>query len=383
MNCTKIFHFLQFYTPAIGGGVKFVRETGMRLVGKGHSVTVGTSTALENAGLIDSRRWALNRYTGERVTKEDGISVHRYDPKFMPALGHIPLVRYGPVIPRSLWDKAIYESDVLHTSAFPYAHNVLACLASRIARKPLCVTPYYKPGLPISVELRKVLSYANRILVPVPWEAREIHRRYGIAASRIDIVPSGVDQRVFRPARAETPERYLLYVGRLTEVKGVRHLIQAFLEHLLPQERDLRLMIVGPVSEWARNNLPRHRTVIMKGAIRDEPTLALLYQNCQAVCYPSRDDCFPHVFLEAWSCQKPVVGCRIGGVADVIEDGVDGLFAAYGDPHDLSDKLSELLQNPGWARRMGTRGRRKVLARYTWEEVTRSLEVSYEKALRA
>jgi len=373
----RILHFLQYFLPAIGGGVKFVAETGVRLVTRGHSVRVICSTALENVGFMSRRRWEASHYSGPKRSSERGVEVWRYDPTFLPAMDRIPLLTYGPILPGVVRDLGRMDTDLIHTSAFPYAHNSHAWLVSRMKDVPLVVTPYLKPALPVSPTQRRILREATRILVPVEWERRQLCSLFGVQSERVGIVPSGVDHRIYRPLEVEAEERYILFVGRLTEAKGVRHLAVAFQRYLKPKYPDVKLLIVGRVSDWARRALPADGSIIMRGPILDEHELARTYASSEIVCYPSRDDCFPHVFLEAWSAGKPVVGCPVGGVSEVIEDYSDGLFARFGDPVSIAEKLEFLLDNPSLSRRMGRRGRRKVLRRYTWDRVTDLLEANY------
>jgi glycosyltransferase involved in cell wall biosynthesis len=84
---------------------------------------------------------------------------------------------------------------------------------------------------------------------------------------------------------------------------------------------------------------------------------------------PSRVDSFGIVYLEAWSCGLPVIGCHAGGVPDVIDDGQDGLLVDYGDVPALASAIGTLLADPERRRAMGQQGRAKVEARYTWEQI--------------
>ena len=73
------------------------------------------------------------------------------------------------------------------------------------------------------------------------------------------------------------------------------------------------------------------------------------------------------VYLEAWACGLPVVGCAAGGVPAVVEDGADGLLVPFGDADALADGLVTLIDDPARRRAMGARGRGKAESRYTWE----------------
>ena len=82
---------------------------------------------------------------------------------------------------------------------------------------------------------------------------------------------------------------------------------------------------------------------------------------------PSRTESFGIVFLEAWLLRKPVIGAKVGAVADVIDHGVDGLLVDFGDVNALSDAMRIFVEQPDIAARMGAHGHAKVLAQYGWE----------------
>lgn len=92
---------------------------------------------------------------------------------------------------------------------------------------------------------------------------------------------------------------------------------------------------------------------------------------------PSIAESFGIVYLEAWLCEKPV----IGAVQCVIEDGQDGFLV---DPHgtgELSEAILRLIGDPDLCRRFGRRGREKTLASFTWSEVTDAVEAIYAESL--
>jgi glycosyltransferase involved in cell wall biosynthesis len=81
--------------------------------------------------------------------------------------------------------------------------------------------------------------------------------------------------------------------------------------------------------------------------------------------------------LEAWLYRKPVVGVQAWGVADVIEDGVDGLLVPFDDPVALAQSLVFLLAHPGRRAEMGARGEAKVYRLHTWKEKYESVHALY------
>ena len=85
------------------------------------------------------------------------------------------------------------------------------------------------------------------------------------------------------------------------------------------------------------------------------------------------------MFTEAWAFGKPVIGGRIPTVAQVIDDGVDGLLATQ-DPDELAESIVWLLNSPREAQKMGQAGRQKVDQRYEWDRLARATLRIYETA---
>jgi glycosyltransferase involved in cell wall biosynthesis len=96
---------------------------------------------------------------------------------------------------------------------------------------------------------------------------------------------------------------------------------------------------------------------------------------------PSRVDSFGIVYLEAWAYRIPVIGCRSGGVPDVIDHGQDGLLVPFGNQALLALAIESLLVAPERRRTMGQRGRAKVEAHYTWNQVYHKLLATYREVV--
>jgi starch synthase len=75
--------------------------------------------------------------------------------------------------------------------------------------------------------------------------------------------------------------------------------------------------------------------------------------------------------LESMACETPVIATTVGGLPEVVEDGVTGFLVPPNDSQALADKIQWLVANPNRAREMGERGRRRVLEKFTWEAVAR------------
>src|SRR6202011_6048084 len=94
---------------------------------------------------------------------------------------------------------------------------------------------------------------------------------------------------------------------------------------------------------------------------------------CDVFVAPSRYESFGLIFLEAMMFAKPVVGCRAGGMPEVIADGITGLLAEPGDTASLRACLERLVDDPALRGRMGAAGRRRYEERFTPDRMTDAL----------
>ncbi len=81
------------------------------------------------------------------------------------------------------------------------------------------------------------------------------------------------------------------------------------------------------------------------------------------------------------NCGTPVIASRIGGIPDIVEDGVSGLLVAPGDPDALAAALQRLLGDRALARRLGEAGRDRLRERFSWEAITRRWDALYSAVL--
>ena len=99
------------------------------------------------------------------------------------------------------------------------------------------------------------------------------------------------------------------------------------------------------------------------------------------LCVPSSQESFGGVYTEAWSFGKPVIGCNIPAVADVVSDGVDGYLVDQQIPL-IADRRFDLLTHPQTARAMGQAGQAKVEACYTWPRLAEKTAQIYQSVCR-
>jgi len=255
------------------------------------------------------------------------------------------------LLPAFLWNfrrAARGECDLIH------AHWLGAGLVAATLRKPFVVQVW---GTDVALARR------------VPWLARLVLRRarFALAASEylagealalgareVRIVPSAVTipEQVVEPD--EPP--HVLYLGRLSPEKGI--------EDFLAATEGLPRVVVGagPVV------VPESVGAVPHSQLGD------YYRRAAVVCVPSRREGYGMVAREAMAYGRAVVATPVGGLADAIEDGVDGVLAG---PGDLRAAIERLLGEGELRRRLGAAAREKALREWSREAQADALLVAY------
>ncbi len=176
-------------------------------------------------------------------------------------------------------------------------------------------------------------------------------------------------------------------VGNLRRVKNHALFIEAFTRlaarfpaayafiagQSLPDEPALPAALTAQIASAGL----AHR-IILGGFRADVPALM---RRFSVLCLASDSEGTPNVILEALAAGTPVVATRVGGVPDVVQDGVTGLLVPPGDASALSDALSRLLANPALAQQMGAAGQARVQSDYACPAIASHLLALYRQRL--
>jgi glycosyltransferase involved in cell wall biosynthesis len=184
-----------------------------------------------------------------------------------------------------------------------------------------------------------------------------------LGARELVVVPNGVDL----PDEVAEPESpaHVLYVGRLSEEKGIPELLAA-------TEGVPRVIVGdGPL----RNDVPEAVGFVPPAE------LGAYYERAAVVVCPSRREGYGVVAREAMAHGRPVVACAVGGLPDAVEDGVTGLLVPPRDPVSLRDAIERLLADDGLRRRLGSAGRERAQTALSWDAATTAAIRAYRYAL--
>jgi glycosyltransferase involved in cell wall biosynthesis len=175
-----------------------------------------------------------------------------------------------------------------------------------------------------------------------------------VPADKIRVLRNGIDCDDYQPHYND--HGYALYFGRLSGEKGIETLLQAYAQ----MDKGLRLKVVGtgPLEEKLRTSY--HAAEFLGYKTGQE--LKDIVANAAFIVVPSEwyENC-SMVVLEAMALGKPVIGSRVGGIPEQIEDGESGLLFEMGNAAELAEKMKMLADNPERRIRMGKAARRKLL----------------------
>ena len=268
--------------------------------------------------------------------------------------------------------RAIAGADIVHTHHLRSAPSRMAAVAARSRAVPAVVTDH---GLQGGTWGGLLLRLFQRFLTVSEYSAREL----GAPPSRTRVIYGGVDCDRYRPDETVS-RRGVLFVGRLTPHKGVDVLLRG-----LPEAAPLTIAGTGghdpkpPERDYPGllRRLARSRAVHFLDAVPDED-VPLLYRRAAVLALPSvhrtcygRDIAVVELLglavLEAMASGTPVVCSRVGGLPELVEDGVTGFLVTPGDVDELRDRLRQLLGDPSLGARMGRNARELALERFTWD----------------
>jgi len=214
------------------------------------------------------------------------------------------------------------------------------------------------------------------------WICAEL--KYERAPGRIWYVPNGVEERFFIARNfSEKKECHLLFVGTWLDRKGVYYLAEGF--GLVAKENSgIQLTVAGCgapaelVKEMFAPKVRERVSVIPFVKREDMPTL---YAEHDIFVFPSLVEGMPLTLLEAMATGMPVVTTNTCGMADVVEDEVNGLLVPAADAEELARGIERLSKSLELRTRLGLAGQ-ETMRRYTWEQIAAKLEEVFLLAAR-
>ena len=397
--------FSREYPPQGHGGIgQWTREVAVGLAARGHEVTV-IARALDLAPSVDFLEgvW-VHRIGVAGVTAEQAQAFAPAPPaltayslalyhEFARIDGHRrfdlisgPIADLEPMASLALAAKPVVVS--LHTTyrlSLPHKPEWLA--------NPAYLEGHVEPAIACE---NRLMAEAPHILANSRAILADIEATHGVAIDRdrVEILPHGVSDLALEAPPREPADGgvHLLFVGRLEARKGADALL-AVLPGLLADYPALVAHLVGddaiPVGEttlrrrYEADNaaspdvLARTR---FYGALPREAVLAR-YASCDLFVAPSRYESFGLIFVEAMCFGKPVVAFSVGGAVEIVEDGVNGLLVADGEPERLSQAIARLVADERLRQTLGRNARAAYEASFGAARMLDGLEAYYRAIL--
>ena len=331
--------------------------------------------AAEDRASFAQTRFVLPLSAGRLARAHLGAIVRR--PLAYAALLRLALRHRAPGVRALLWSlfhfaEGIVLADMLARGGVTHVHNHFAnagatvgMLAARFAGLPWSLTLHgisetdYPAGLMLGAKLEAAefaacvswfgRAQAMRVTAPAHWH------KFAVVRCGLDLATPRLAAHV---ARTPGPRRTIVCVARLSAEKG--HL--GLLEAIAPLDVELALVGDGPLRaeiEQAVARLGLGERVRFVGRLDEAATLDAV-ARAGLLVLPSFMEGLPIVLMEAMALGVPVVGSRVAGVPELIEDGEEGLLFRPGDWDDLRRQIARLLDDPALGDRLALAARAKV-----------------------
>lgn len=389
MNIIQVVHR---YYPAIGGAENQVKSISEELVRRGHKVSVITTSSvsvLDVPSLFHPfRRKKMNIRKDEEI---EGVGVHRYDALFR---------FYGFLVTTPLRKLLTEKADIVHAYGFYITTSLVAMMIAKQRSIPFLLTAndatvslYGSPAKRafsniFNLTLGKLLILNSAKLIAVSRTNAEDIAKVGATKEKIRIIPNGIKMERFVNANLDDRGKsgpIVLYVGRISEDKGIECLLRAA-PSVLRQFPNTEFLIVGEDYGYLNNlkslvnSLGIEKSVIFTGRLTNR-RLVDVYRSADVFVLPSELEAFGIVVIEAMASGVPIIVSNCGGMKNIVEDGMNGLIFDVGDARQLADKIRLLISDEELRSRLAENGRETVRERYTIEKVVDTLERLYEKTL--
>jgi N-acetyl-alpha-D-glucosaminyl L-malate synthase BshA len=364
--------------PTYGGSGVVATELGIELATRGHDVHF------------------ISYAVPVRMTASSSERIHFHEVEVMnyPLFDHPP---YTLALASMMRNVAVNESlDLLHVH-YAIPHSVSAYLARAMVAPhhlPYVTTLHgtdvtlvgadrsYLPITKFSIEESDAVTAISEYLRQVTVSEFEIRRP-------IDMIPNFVNCDVFQPADgdcrrdefAKDSEKILIHLSNFRPVKRVPDVVEIF--HMVRKEIPAKLLMIGDgpertTAEWLVRKKGLSHDVIFMGKQNQVQTIL----NCADVLLlPSELESFGLAALEGMACGVPPVCSNVGGVPEVITDGVEGFLVTPGDVNTMAARALSILTSPERREQMGEAARARALSQFCTSKIIPQYENLYKRVL--
>jgi N-acetyl-alpha-D-glucosaminyl L-malate synthase BshA len=290
-----------------------------------------------------------------------------------------------------------YDLDLLHVH-YAIPHSISAYLAKMMLKErviPFVTTLHgtditlvgndrsYLPITRFGIEQSDAVTAVSEYLKQRTIEEFQIERP-------IEVVPNFVDCNVYGKAAdkslrgkfADPDEGILIHISNFRPVKRVEDVIEVFSR--VRRKAKARLLMVGdgperPKAEWLANTHGVSEDVLFLGKQNEMNTLLSV---ADILLLPSELESFGLVALEGMACEVPVIATRVGGVPEVVRDGIDGFLYTVGDTAAMTDGCLTILTDPARRIQMGRDARNRARSEFCASKIVMKYEELYARTIK-
>ena len=362
--------------PTYGGSGVVATELGKELASRGHDVHF-ISYALPI-----------------RLTMTDHIYFHEVEVLSYPLFEYPP---YDLVLATKMAEVMTrFDLDILHVH-YAIPHSISAYLAKKMLTDrviPFVTTLHgtditlvgndrsYLPITRFGIEQSDTVTAVSEYLKRRTVQEFQIERP-------IEVVPNFVDcnvygrshDRSFRKKFAADDESILIHISNFRPVKRVEDVVGIFA--LVRKQQRSRLLMVGdgpdrPKAEWLARTHGVADDVIFVGKQND---MSQFLAVSDVLLLPSELESFGLVALEGMACEVPVIASRVGGIPEVVRDGIDGFLYDVGDTKAMADGCLFILQKPNVREEIGKAGRDRATREFCASKIVLQYEDLYQRTI--
>lgn len=234
------------------------------------------------------------------------------------------------------------------------------------------------------------LKKANAVMALSQHLAQHVSAACRFPQESITVIPYPIDTEQFSPSgesRSGNQTPVVLSVGRLEKRKGMDVLVRA-MGRVWENVPDAQLVLVGAEGDFRQQELraqvlaERQTQLVMPGFV-DRATTADYFRRAAVYVTATQYETFGYTVLEAMASGAPVVASRVGGIPELVEDGVTGMLVEAGDAGLLGDAITRVLTDAEMRAEMGGKAREKAVREYRVEAVLEQTMAVYEGVMRS
>ena len=276
------------------------------------------------------------------------------------------------------------KADIIHAQVI--LSGLVGAIIKKFIKKPLVLTVHGTDvnsignNILFNLLAKFVFNNCDRIIAISNDLKKTLINKFKIDKEKIAVIPYGIDANIFRKTnknnerkklKLDPDSKILLFAGRINKEKGLDYLIRA-VSKARNVEKNILLAIIGEGPEkenleklTKRLNLEKH--VDFAGA-KKQDELPSWMNSADMLVLPSLSEGLGMVLIEAMACGTAVIGTKVGGILDIIDDNINGMLVEPKNAEQLYKKIAYLLKDKEVRDKLALNGMKKAIEKFGWKK---------------